>query len=600
MSKTIPTVADDVPGCLGLLPTDPGLVALLRFDEREHAPVDALGTLTAISAAPAMPATTDGYTGPARRFDGTEGLIAKDGTARALLPRTVSVMALVRWNAGATDGPDTLIAHGLGGSLTEHRSWHLRIAKIAAGTGRLEWVWQDREGVDHVQPGGEFFVAASGCMLLSATREWAGDRFLLRYWAGETLIGEAESIDLEVGGGIGSHVTIGVRSDGDSEHFHGLIDQLAIFSIPLTQEYVSWIWRRLAHWQPGFYEAARALMPPGKARTRDRGSLLQRLLRARASVLGTVAADVELRARAGLPDRAFGTRLTVWERVTGQIAKPSDAIETRQQRVIAAIRRERGMARDAVRETLAPLIGTDTESIELIEPSNITEGLDTDAWLFDGDGTFEIDGDNDAITLSVAPGAEFSTVAGELRYRAAALDGCVLEAELAPVSITENTRTFIGLWSQHGESVGMPITVLTGQVANMPPGSPFESFYMLPIRLRLYCDANQVWLALNGSEPVTLGTCPTPLAWAGIAIQPFDADRPTKTHGATWRNLKVYNPASTAPLYGYVYSPTIRDLEGARAQLEAQTPAHVFTEVLTNRVLVCDDLATGCDQGPLA
>ncbi|HWN68556.1 MAG TPA: hypothetical protein VNM90_13040, partial [Haliangium sp.] len=211
-----PVLSAQVPGYLGLLPNDHGIRTLLRFAESEAtvAPVEDFGELADFRPATAFPSVGDGYTGRARVFNGTTGIQATDAAGRLVLARTVSVVALASWDAQATSGPDTLIVHGARGTSAERRSWGLRVAAPSAGVGRLEWVWEDRAGVEKLQPGGEFFAPASGFLLLAATREWAGSKFLIRYWAGETLLAEHESTDLEVGGGLPATVTIGCAGDG--------------------------------------------------------------------------------------------------------------------------------------------------------------------------------------------------------------------------------------------------------------------------------------------------------------------------------------------------------------------------------------------------
>ncbi|WP_428264917.1 hypothetical protein [Haliangium sp.] len=608
MSVTVPSLIEAVPGYLGLLPDDPGVVALVRFDERDAAlaPRDALGALTAMRAAPARPAVVEGYTGPARRFDGAQGLVADDTAGRTLLPRTVSVLALVHWDAAATSGPDTIVARGLGGGPLEHRSWHLRIAKPGAGTGRLEWAWQDRAGVERVQPGGAFFVPADGFVLLAATREWAGDRFLLRYWAGETLLAAAESSDIEVSGGVGGHVTIGVREDGAGgriEHFHGALDQLAVLSTPLTQEQVSWVWRRLARWQPGLYDSLRALTPPGRARSRDRDSLVQRDLRTRAGALGTIAAAVELRALAGLPDRAFGDRLRAWERAARQLAGPADPVEVRRNRVIAAFQRESGFSHDSLRQSLAPLLGIAEEDVDIFEGTNVTSGVDVEAWAFTGAGAtpesasggrVAVDTGAETVEMVVGASTAFSTLDGPCRYRAAALDGCVLDAELVTASAE---RVFVAVWSPGDVARGLEITVSDAAALVSAPAE-LAGIYPLPLRIRIRARDGQVFAALTGGAEVALGPCPSPIAWAGVSVVPTIPTRPSEDVTATWR-LVVWNPQSRAPLHGYVLSETAADLAGARAQLSAQKPAHIFAAVITRPCLVCDDADNGTDQAPL-
>ena len=78
---------DSRPGALGFLRGD-GAACRLLFDEREVelAPLDAEGNLQGFVADPARGlrwagVVADGFTGPARRFDGGHGLLAADPRA---------------------------------------------------------------------------------------------------------------------------------------------------------------------------------------------------------------------------------------------------------------------------------------------------------------------------------------------------------------------------------------------------------------------------------------------------------------------------------------------------------------------------------------
>lgn len=360
-------VSDAVPGYLGLLARDPGAVAVLRLAETDAdvPPVDDRGALTGARGAPSLPPVVDGYTGPARDLDGTVSILLDDASGRALLQRTVSVLALVRFDVGATSGPDGILSHGLpDGSVEERRSWYLRLAKPSAGVARVEWVWDDAAGTERVQTGQAFDVPASGFVLVAATREWVGDRFLLRYWASGARLGaEVESADLSVGGGIPATVVLGGTGAAGSvtEWFHGEIDQVAVLDVALTDEHVAYLWRRIATDQVDMSAALAELEPPGRARSTAPDALVTKVRRARAGALAAISGLARLSRSAGRPSRAFGARLAAWERTAGVEAREDEGIEARRARLEALLSLKRGLSVSAVDARLDAVLPDTTD-----------------------------------------------------------------------------------------------------------------------------------------------------------------------------------------------------------------------------------------------
>ncbi len=612
MSVTISTMTPaDPTGVLGLLPDDVGIRALLRFEETEDtiAPAEDLGALSAVrpAAAAVFPEIVDGYTSRARDFDGLSGIQATDADGLALLVRTVSVVAIVEWDHAATSGPDTIAAHGVGGSVVERRSWQLRLSKPSPGIGRVQWIWQDRSGAEHAQAGADFFLPASGYMLVAATREWSGERFELRYWVGETLLGEGESDDLEVGGGIGSTVTLGCVGDGAGgflEFFHGRIDQVAIFSEALTQAQVSHLWQRIAVWPADVYAAVRDLQPPGDARSRSPQSLVQRCFRVQSGLLAATATMVLLRADAGLPDRAFGPRLVLWERATGQVARPGESIARRRARVLAALLGEQGLSADAIKDNLAPLLGLEPEELELVRYDNVTRGIDPAAWREQGDGTVLVDFPNDEITLRVPAAAQYSTLLGGYSYRTAVKDEPTITATIEATTLS-NDDVFVGL-STHsgtlpgagGTLAGVKLDTSALQLVNTLTGSNIQA-YTLPVSVRVYRDGVNIKARINGGVEVALGATSAKLGYAQVGLVPISGSVPGSARSARLSDVRVQQHDSRSPQCAYVYVESAADIVGARRQLQHQQPAHAHCAVLVGRRAVrCDDALHGASSAP--
>lgn len=611
MPVVVRGLSDDVPGWIGLLP-ELGAVALVPFAEHDAAlaPRDELGALGPWSADPAadlaFPGVTEGYTGPARLFDGSSGLIAEDAGAATLLTMNVTVQALVRWDAAAAGVGEaqTIAARGLGTDATERRCWEVRIHKVAEGTGGLEWAWQDRDGVEHVQPGGEFF-AVEGFLLLTATREWARDRFLLRYWANDALLAEVESVDIEVGGGVGGHLTIGAARDeaNYARHLTGAIDQLVVMREAVPTEQVSHVYQRLSRYQPAAYAALVALQPPGTARTFDYDSLVARHLRTRAAAVGAVAARAELSRAAGLPGQAYGERLAEWERIVALRPELGATIAERRERVIAALRGETGLTADALRATLAPLYGLDEAELELLLYDNLAIGTDGPAWQERGPGAVVLDAPSEAVSLVVLTGADFGTDGEGYAYRtstggeeADAADA-VIAGELAHSEGAADV--FLGFAALDGTRAGLLYEPLTGDIISTLNGSTVASSVNLPIKLAVSVRAGAVYGRINLGPESLLGNAPSLLHWAQAELVPTTS-APTGGAEVTFTGLIAQDRRSRQTQVGYVYGASCDDLDGARVQIARQKPAHALATAVTTRAVVCDDTDNGCDQAPVA
>ncbi len=582
MTAVLRPLRDDVPGWLGLLPDDDTVVHV-EFAEHnaELVPQDGQGTLTSwradVDAGLGLPGIDAGYTGPARVFAGNHGLVADDPSGRTLLTRDVTVQALVAWDAENASGTQTLVTRGFGDGLIEQRPWALVVRKIDTGLGELAWIWQDNSGTVREQPGGQFFaVEPDGFLLLTATREWARDRFLLRYWANDQLIASHESSDIEVGGGVGGHVTIGCAKSGAdyTERFTGMIDQLAILRVAVPDEAVRHTYRRMAEFQPAAFAALLALQPRGRARTLDPGTHRYSDLRARAQAIGLAASLAERQRTDGLPSHAYGPQLRLWEELTGIQPRPGDTIAVRRTRVGVALLRQLGLSSTAVRTALAPFVEGGADNLQTIQPVPYYRLHQDDEFAWNLQGV-------DITTGQFTDGDS---------------------AEIAATAI----RLMFTRWSA---GASFRITVYTTE--GITDIDAFEFFNRIIIR---DSDGNQLaetslgfsplqvghgYVRIRGNQPMTAAVRPRSPTERGMR----NIVKVTCNNGsqAFTSDTIAWDPKSSVAMYPSVLvlddSGEI-DFASARAALHQQAAAHV-EPTFCARSLRCDDEDHGCDDTPL-
>lgn len=357
-----------------------GNLVLLRFDEigNDVLPADDAGNLAELAkTGAALPDLVDAAVGRGRGFTSAnaDGLQAQDVVPGAtLITRDATVQVILSWDidAAVTYGaPQTIYARGKGTGAAEYvgAGLELRVVNATLRIGELRWIWHDLAGNLKTQVGGHFQVPVGGFLMLSATRRWvSSSRVVLRYYLGDALLAEVESVDGELGGGTTGTSSVGARYTGAAwgRFLDGVIDELRVVDEELTGEEIAMTFGRITVEQPRGYQLIREMHDPGFPISQDPGSRAQRETRMMGDALGFAAAQAENIRENILPDRAYGAILTRWEAITKQPAKPGDDVDTRRRRVVGKIRQRRGVSIPGLGDALDELLDTDPENLEVV------------------------------------------------------------------------------------------------------------------------------------------------------------------------------------------------------------------------------------------
>jgi hypothetical protein len=361
---------------------------LLRFDEpaTEVLPSEANALLVDLknTASTTLPEVVTGAVGFAREFvagDAT-GLLTTDvDSGSSLFARTLSVQMILRWDIddqNAYANPGVVIARGIRGSAAERVAYglELRVVNAAARIGEVRWFWENLAGTRYDAPGGQFKLGrASETMMLTAVRRWiASDEVVVRYFLGDRILNEAVTDEGEIGGGTTGTLTIGGRvTDGADtwvDHLDGSIDELRVVGREIVAEEVAATWARISVIQPLGEQLYQDSLPPGMPVSDDPDSRVQREHRMIGQGLGFAAAQAENLRTNVIPDRAYGTPLDRWQRMTRQPTRPRDEVETRRKRVAGHLARHAGVSPPGVRAALAELLACGGDQIDLVAYDN--------------------------------------------------------------------------------------------------------------------------------------------------------------------------------------------------------------------------------------
>jgi hypothetical protein len=118
---------------------------------------------------------------------------------------------------------------------------------------------------------------------------------ILRYFLGDRMLAEVESVDGDIGGGTTGTTTIGARFDGTQwgDFFDGVIDELRVVDYELTPEEIEATWKRISVLQPRGYRAMRDLFPPDAPISDSPDEPHPALMNLAGQALGYAAAQVE-------------------------------------------------------------------------------------------------------------------------------------------------------------------------------------------------------------------------------------------------------------------------------------------------------------------
>lgn len=644
------------PGAIGL--TDPSPIILLRFDEEldEEFPRDAAGNLEDLSPAGGdaqvlaqlvMPVVTFGACGRARLFDPAvnwTGLGSRDRVSGStLLTRDISIQVVLSWDAeqqdlGGAIGPGNIISRGVDylgpPDPAQFVSWGLQIDVVNAATftGQLRWIWQDVAGVVKLQTGAQFTIMPTQFTMLTATRRWISPtEVLMRYYIGDLLIGEVTSVDGSIGGGTTGTTQIGTRGVGavNERFFAGVIDEIMVLGRELTLEEIEATWLRITRYQPLGYQLLREMHDQGFPLPSDLGSDVQMDLRMTGNALGYAAAIAEDVRSNILPQRAYGSVLEEWETACRVTPEPKQDVDTRRSRVLAKIRQRRGSSIPGLQDALVGLLGGGaSDDLEFVAFDNtVRDGfseMETERWDISpaaswaapagtarsspAAGTYLMSGvDRNWLTARISIGG-LGRQAHVLSKIAMTTPQAGLEVGIFMADYASNHFLLLGLRDDAGTfkivTEGFIASISQGLVVQATPGANPANLW-----LHLYqTSTDGTWKAARSTTSGTTGFTvgadiihPTEVAWAGMYVRSTAA-----TAGAAQVNvddLVVRSPFDTRPFNAYVllddslgFSP---DIFGAHSVVSSIGHAFVHSAFITSRSLLCDDVDSGCDMGPM-
>lgn len=639
-----PVFALDPPGGIGL--DDDEAVVLLRFDEAEAAirPKDAAGSLQdlGITTGLTLAAVGDGALGRARVFSASTGtgFVAKDIVSGAsLLTRDMSIQVVAAWNAVGQAGYGTsgmLVQRGLGfavGGAPEIRCYALLIEPTGiARQGSLQWQWQDENGSGHAQAGALFAMPTTGFTMFTATRRWISPtEVLIRYFVGDVKIGEFITADGAIGGATTGTMQIGCSPSGGGfgQFFVGSIDEIMILPRELTPEEVEATWLRLTRYQPLGVQLFREMHDPGFPMPTDPGSDVQREIRYIGTALGYAAAQAENVRANMLPRRSYGSVLEDWETALQVTPQPHQDIDTRRARAEARLRQRRGSTPPGFQDSLEGLLGgASVDDLEFLAFDNTVR---------DDFATLNL------LRWDVTPAASWVAASGAARSSPAAgtylMTGVVKNWLTSTMSVggdgrearilckvamtTPQASLETGVY--FGEAVGSNYLLLglrddagtfkivtESFIANVSQGLVVQATLggnPANLWLHLYqTTAQGTWKAAWSTTSATTGfatsadiTHPTLQLLAGMYVRSTGA-----TAGAAQVNLDDFvmrQPFGTRPFNAYVFLDSALgfspDRDGANSVVKAVKHAFVDGAFITSKSLLCDDLESSCDGGPM-
>src|SRR5262249_11440702 len=152
----------------------------------------------------------------------------------------------------------------------------------------------------------------------------------------------------------------------------GKIDELRVLPREMCREEIAATWRRLDVEQPAAVQLYLESHDKGFPMPGDPASRVQRENRLYGHALGYAAAQAADRANL-LPTTAYGERLERWERMARTPSKPGDWTEKRRARVTARLSHRAGASIEGMQTSLAELVDTAPENIQILAFSQTTE-----------------------------------------------------------------------------------------------------------------------------------------------------------------------------------------------------------------------------------
>lgn len=625
-------------------------------------PQDAIGNLgdLDVEAGLVAPSVVDAACGRGRSFASatTNGMRAQDIIpGSTLLQRNMSIQVIAQWNAAAAAAygtPGTIYARGKGTAAPEYMDAGLevRLVNAALSIGELRWIWHDAAGALKTQLGGHFTPAPSGFLLLTATRRWVDSAtVVLRYYCGDALLAEVTSADGSIGGGTTGTTSIGARWTGAAwdRYFNGVIDELRVVDYELTQEEIEATFKRITVWQPRGYKLLRELHPPGFPISSDPHSRVQRETNMWGQGLGYAAAQAENVRDNILPDRAYGDILTRWEAITGQAPKPADSVDTRRSRVVGKMRNRAGASIPGLQAALAGLVNTDVANLQFLAfPQELGDFItghlysDPQLWTPDPTAQWTFPGGGFTARVQAANLANLLNTGHDLRWYTllAPVPAAIplfaegrsahLFSKIVPTSISQNGEVGIAFYDwARGNALLMGLRnnagtyqivteVITGWVSSgatvratsalvnhwlhiyhqgLPAGSVGVGGASWNMTAEWSTTSELAGYTSYTNIPLTPG-----FQWAALYARGFTSSL-TGALDVTFDESRIRCPFGDRSFWFYVFRDPalagVADVLGAHAVIQGIKHANTKGTIITSRSLLCDDLSSGCDRGPL-
>lgn len=644
----------DPPGAIGLI--DKGAVVQLRLNETatEIRPKDDAGSLGDLdvdasgTGSLAMPQLVSAVLGRGRLFSPVllTGIGAKDlDSGASLLTRDATIQVVLGWNAAEQSNagaPGTIVCRGLGSPSAEYISYGLRLAVVDAPsfTASVRWFWQDTAGVARTQTGADVTILPGQFTMLTATRRWVSPtEVLLRYYVGDQLIGEVTSVDGSIGGGTTGTLLVGSRllpPVVDLDIYAGIIDELMVIGRELTHEEIEATWLRITRYQPLGYQLIRELIDPGFPAPDRPESDVQKDLRMLGFVLGMVASGAENIRNNFLPGRAYGDVLAKWVEALHVTPKPPFDVDTQRARALARLRQKNGISIEGLEEALVSLVDCDVDDLEFIAYDNTVRdsfdsAVDPILWDMSPTGCAALNSGH----ARMAPGAGDYSLTNSLHTwltMARTVSQPVLASELSGIPqggeqaigkivfTTPQNNVEVGVWVGDRaannylliglKQDGVFRVVTEGFISGVSQG--------LVIQETLGGNPAAIWLRLqqlpdtgewSPQHSVTSGTTgfsvgaaiphPARVHWAGFYLRGVAGAGPV----VDFDDFVLWTPSGTRPFNAYVLRDAglggAPDLEGAHSVIRAIKHGFTHATIITSRALLCDDLESMCDRGPM-
>ncbi len=469
--------------------------------------------------------------------------------------------------------------------------------------------------------------------MITATRRWERtDRVVVRYYVGETMIGELVSEDGDISGGTTGTTSIGARkAAGVWDRFlNGTIDELLVADYEMSFEEVRETWRRLTVYQPAGAEMFQGLAPPGVWWFETPNSEIARRAKIVGQTLGLgIAATEKLRATF-LPQVCPLDEIPDWERLCGLNSRPNDSLDVRRTRVVSYLAREEGLNLPAIRTAFAEVLDADADELEILESTQeIADGfteISAARWRAGAVGTWSVVSNEAHLAVAGATNISFTadltcllrtlldTGDGRIYVSAKLSSWGALPASVGVGIYLHNRRTndllWFGVYNDAGTHKIGHRKIVAGvagvfvAIVNAPGAGPL----WLRMSSLTSGDVGTFDLSRSTTGPNT-GFTTTQVAagvagldWAGFLA--FSAGATAGATAADFDDFLSYTPDGTWPFWWYVFrDPGITgspDMIGANALTRKVKPGHTFAAACESTSVICDDERYGlCDRAPL-